>query len=292
MKTLEGVRFNNGTITDAGLVHLAKCTQLKFISFDNAKITAKGLADLRKALPGCEILPKAAPVAPVGPSDGWKGLELVKTLPHKERVADAMFSPDGSQILTTCYSGNPNDLGVYTWETKTGKAVRAPERILNVGKIATGGGKLAFSVNAGGLGNTTHCELVVWNSVKWVRETKFAFDGNKTGQFVTLEVSRDGKTILASLYTGDEHITTLFDSTTGETRLKVKGFASGFVPEDGGKPATTILVANGMELNQIDLATEKVVRTLKGHTESSSSASRFRPPDGSPPPRRATRSTN
>src|SRR5262249_6372532 len=110
-------------------------------------------------------------------------------------------------------------------------------------------------------------QLHVWNVTKWARETKFTFDGDKPGMYLTLEWARDGKTILGSRYQGDEHATALFDAATGETRLRVKGWASCFVPEPGGKPATTILVADGAELKQIDIALEKVVRTLKGHTE-------------------------
>jgi Leucine-rich repeat (LRR) protein len=46
-------------VTDAGLKHLMGIRSLKELDLRDTAITASGLADLRKALPDCEILPKA-----------------------------------------------------------------------------------------------------------------------------------------------------------------------------------------------------------------------------------------
>ena len=42
-------------ITDAGLVHLKGMTNLQSLDLGGTKITDAGVADLKKALPNCEI---------------------------------------------------------------------------------------------------------------------------------------------------------------------------------------------------------------------------------------------
>ena len=58
MKQLEWLGLNQcGKITDAGLKEVAKLKQLTFLGLPvNAKITKKSWAELRQALPKCEIL--------------------------------------------------------------------------------------------------------------------------------------------------------------------------------------------------------------------------------------------
>ena len=139
----------------------------------------------------------AVVLPPVGPSDGFKGLDLITTLPHKGLVADALFTPDGTQLLTACYLGEPplpDGAGVHTWEAKTWKPVGAPARLANVGKLVSSKGKLVFGVNGnGGLGVPSRAEIVVWNATKGMRDTAFSFDGNNPGGFTSLELLPDGK---------------------------------------------------------------------------------------------------
>ena len=43
-------------VTDAGLVHLVGLTNLKWLYLYGTQVTDAGLAELRKALPNCDII--------------------------------------------------------------------------------------------------------------------------------------------------------------------------------------------------------------------------------------------
>jgi hypothetical protein len=42
-------------VTDAGLMHVRTLTNLRYLSLDSARVTDAGVAELRKALPNCQI---------------------------------------------------------------------------------------------------------------------------------------------------------------------------------------------------------------------------------------------
>lgn len=52
---LEELLIEYTPVTDAGLSHLHQLKQLKFICLTGTRVTAKGVADLRTALPNCQI---------------------------------------------------------------------------------------------------------------------------------------------------------------------------------------------------------------------------------------------
>ena len=216
-----------------------------------------------------EKLVMADPVPPgKSGSDGWKGLELVKTLKHKGGVWDARFSADGSQLLTTlpvALDGKDGreGAGVYAWDVKTWEPIGKPVEYSNAGKVAFVGGKVVIGIHgaAGSFGQVPS-QFVVWNPANRAQETKFPF--NACGAVRALEAMPDGKSFLTSVTFGDEPQVAVFDLATGETRLKMLASA-GCIPND--KDGKTILIGSGAEIRQINIATEKVIRTLKGHTE-------------------------
>jgi WD40 repeat protein len=213
-------------------------------------------------------LTKDIPVSalpPVGASDGWKGMEVVHTLPHKNALAGAVFTPGGDRVLTALSPEHDNGEAVSLWDIKTGKPVGEVARAVRVARVVAGGGKVLLGQNAsGGLPGDRQAEIAVWDAIKNARASAFAFD-SKPGRFSSLDISPDGKSVVASRYTDNSYDTAVLDLATGEYRMnRVDGYASCFVPEKD-KSATTILVGFKAELRQIEIATGKVTRTLKKH---------------------------
>ncbi|MCE9564988.1 MAG: DUF1080 domain-containing protein [Planctomycetes bacterium] len=210
-------------------------------------------------------------VPPDPKADGFTGLELVQALPHNALVYDATFSPDGTKVFTTCAGVAWEGAGLQTWDARTGKRegtlvkMIAPKLVWGADRLLIGAAHFDPKANIG------QDDIVVWNATKWASESRFSFDGDTQGRFNSLEALPGGKLVLAARTfpirdRGDQHTTAIFDLATGERKLKVTGQAAGVVPRAGGT-ATTILVADGNDLKEIEIATEKVVRTLKGHTE-------------------------
>lgn len=197
-------------------------------------------------------------------SDGWKGFELVHTLPHKSTVSDACFSADGKKLYTSSYMGlplEPEGPGVHVWDTTTWKLIGEPARVPNCSHIALKGDVMVFGVNGNsGLGVPSRAEIVVWDLVNWKKKTTFAFDGDRAGWLTSLDIMPDSKSVLASLLEGHYKWTAIFDLALGEYRQKVKGYCS--CSANDGK---TFLVGDGMDLKQVEIANGKVTRTFTKH---------------------------
>ena len=54
---LDWLDLSNSQVTDAGLEHLTAMTSLKLLELNETQTTAEGRALIRKALPGCQIVP-------------------------------------------------------------------------------------------------------------------------------------------------------------------------------------------------------------------------------------------
>ena len=61
LEELEVLELQGTRITDAGLQHLAGVPSLKKLLLGRTKVSAQGVAELRRALPNCEISADAPP---------------------------------------------------------------------------------------------------------------------------------------------------------------------------------------------------------------------------------------
>ena len=57
MMALKSLRLRGTSITDAGLRHLMKFTSLRSLTLTGTRITREGVRRIRRALPGCQIIP-------------------------------------------------------------------------------------------------------------------------------------------------------------------------------------------------------------------------------------------
>jgi serine/threonine protein kinase len=189
------------------------------------------------------------------------GLDLEHTLAHSAEhgLAGAAFASD-DRIVTLLDGEINNGDSIAVWDAKNGKQnsiVRS-----GLGQIVATGTDVVLV----GVCNFQYpCEVldlaVSTNTIK----RKFAFDTKRGGRLTTLQVSPDGKSVLASRSYDSSLDTVVFDIATGEYRMKrVDGLVSCFVPGKG-QTAPTILVGFKNELREIEVATGKVKRIMKKH---------------------------
>jgi hypothetical protein len=55
LNNLEELHLLGTDVTDAGLAHLEKLTDLKSLFLDNTNVTSEGVEKLQRALPNCQI---------------------------------------------------------------------------------------------------------------------------------------------------------------------------------------------------------------------------------------------
>src|SRR5262249_39134016 len=125
-------------VTDTDLNRLKALPKLARLRLDGTRVTAGAAAELRKALPGCEVMGPAAPadtlrrediapyeLAAAGDGDPKKALpELVAVLGDSRRkqwgqLMSVALSRDGKLLASAGY-----DCAVRLWDPVTGKALR------------------------------------------------------------------------------------------------------------------------------------------------------------------------
>jgi len=81
-KKLETLHVPGTQVSDAGLLHLKECKNLKSLELKDTKVTAAGVADLKKALPQCNIESDYGSIPPAAKSDNelilgmWRGVSV------------------------------------------------------------------------------------------------------------------------------------------------------------------------------------------------------------------------
>jgi len=184
-------------------------------------------------------------------------------------VLDAAFSPDGKLLATGGYDNDKGNYFARLWDLETGKEIR---RFMH-GKQGSGVRSLAFSPDGktlATLGTQAGVLLRLFDVDTGKLLKAFPKDDGVRPDRGSVAFSPDGKTVAAAT-----NSIRLYDSTTGEERLRIDRRASDLHFTDDGK---TLTAAVAGAIYRWDTVTGK---TLTPEAADSSVASIFVTPDGS-----------
>lgn len=213
-------------------------------------------------------------IAPIVEPKGPAG--LVHTFKVGYPVYGIAVALDGSFLLTAsnAQSLDTNAGKVQKWDLIDLK--KEPKTLpLKFGrKVALDprGGKAAFGIT--GIGNNNNGAFLVWNLDKWEDEFRHVF--GLYGHMEQLQYSPDGTQLLVGWPVEDgSKVTAIFDPATGKEAGRFSHWVSCWAAD--GKH---ILIGGAKvgDLELVELATKKIVRTFKGHSSPICSVSSS--PDG------------
>ena len=166
------------------------------------------------------------------------------------QVLAIAFSADGKLMATGGYANEKGNYFARLWDVETGKELR---RFMH-GEKGYGIASLAFSPDGktlATLGTQSGVFLRLFD-VDTAKERKaFPKDGDQRTNHGSVAFSPDGKTVAAAL--GSIH---LYDTTTGEERLRIDRRASDLHFTDGGK---TLTAAVGGAIYRWDTSTGRLL---------------------------------
>ncbi len=147
-------------------------------------------------------------------------------------VLAVAFSPDGKRMASGGYENDKDDYFARVWDVETGKEVR---RVM-LGKAGYGVRCLVFSPDGktlATLGTQAGVILRLFDVETGKERRAFPKDGNRRTEPGSIAFAPDGKTIAVA-----RDSVRLYDTATGEERLRIDQRASHLHFTDGGKTLT------------------------------------------------------
>ena len=171
------------------------------------------------------------------------------------QVLAIAFSPDGKRMASGGYANDKDNYFARLWDVDTGKELR---RFMH-GERGYGIGSLAFSPDGktlATLGTQSGVFLRLFDVDTGKERKAFPKDGNQRPDRGSVAFAPDGKTVAAAL--ASIH---LYDTTTGEERLRIDRRAGNLQFTDGGK---TLVGAVDGAIYRWDTATGKALTPEAG----------------------------